>query len=78
MMPRKPNMTQKEIEVAQKKFLNGENAWSEKKSNEPGKWYNLLIPAQIHAEAKYNASMEGISLAEYYIRAIKDANNSRK
>ena len=71
-------MNQKEIEVAQKKFLNGENAWSEKKSNEPGKWYNLLIPAQIHAESKYNASMEGISLAEYYIRAIKDANNSRK
>ncbi len=38
------------------------------------KMYNVPFPPEVHRQAKINAFNEGISLAEYLIRAVVQAN----
>ena len=37
--------------------------------------YNLALPIDVHARAKMFALMEGQSLAEYIINAVRNAND---
>ena len=60
------------------KFLSGDNppissqgSHTDKKAV---KMYNVPFPPEVHRQAKINALNEGISLAEYLIRAIVEAN----
>lgn len=38
------------------------------------KMYNVPFPPEVHRQAKINALNEGISLADYIIRAVVEAN----
>ena len=40
--------------------------------------YNVPFPIEVHKQAKINAFNEGISLAEYLIRAVAEANERYK
>ena len=40
--------------------------------------YNVPFPPAVHKQAKINALNEGISLAEYLIRAVAEANERYK
>ncbi len=42
------------------------------------KMYNVPFPPAVHKQAKINALNEGISLAEYLIRAVAEANERYK
>lgn len=78
MLPRKPVTNSNQIEMLQEKFVNGSTVGkSQTEAVGEVKWYNLPIPIEIHAAAKYNAILEGISLAKYYINAISEANARR-
>ena len=85
MIPSKPkfkDMSDAERSAAAEKFLSGDEP--KKVSNikpkqvEHTRMYNLPIPVEVNAQAKYYASLEGISLAEYYLQAINEANERRK
>lgn len=77
MIPRKPTTDNEKREAMQEQFVKGADR---KKKAAAGdiRWYNLPIPAKIHAAAKYNAMIEGVSLAKYYIDAIAAANERRE
>ena len=67
------------------KFLNGEkppNKPSKKEKyaadKKAVKMYNVPFPPEVHKQAKINALNEGISLAEYLIRAVTEANERYK
>ncbi len=70
------------------KFLNGEkppdkpskkNHHAADNANKKAvKMYNVPFPPEVHKQAKINALNEGISLAEYLIRAVTEANERYK
>lgn len=67
------------------KFLNGEKPpdKSSKKAHHVAdkkavKMYNVPFPPEVHKQAKINALNEGVSLAEYLIRAVTEANERYK
>ncbi len=83
-IPSNPQISDKVME----KFLNGDKppAASETKgeklynsaNKKAVKMYNVPFPIEVHKQAKINAFNEGISLAEYLIRAVAEANERYK
>ena len=73
-IPSNPKISDNVIE----KFLSGdkppfkESARTDKKAV---KMYNVPLPVEVHKQAKINSLNEGISLAEYIIRAVVEAND---
>lgn len=73
---------------AMEKFISGEKPpvkeskplASDSKSGDKKvvKMYNVPFPPEVHRQAKLNAFNEGISLAEYLIRAVVAANEHYK
>ena len=85
-IPMRPKMTKEETELMQEQFMRGESLPAKpqgnktvKAQNTPGKnnvkLYNLALPIAVHAKAKMFALMEGQSLAEYIINAVRNAND---
>lgn len=50
----------------------------QKKSAKAVRMYNVPFPLSVHRQAKLNAYNEGISLVEYLIRAVAEANEHYK
>ncbi|PWM77014.1 MAG: hypothetical protein DBY32_09320 [Phascolarctobacterium sp.] len=85
-IPTRPKMTKEETELVQEQFMRGNrlpdikqiNDKSKRAKNTGGKngvkMYNLPLPIEVHAKAKMLALMEGKSLADYIISAVKKAN----
>lgn len=89
MLPSKPMMSDKEREAAAERFINGSGSntapiapaqRSKQKSvtnirNKEGiKMYNVPLPTEVHKKAKNCANNLGITLAQYVINAIAEAN----
>ena len=89
MLPSKPMMSEKEREAVVERFINGavsntapvaSNQHSNQKSstnirNKEGiKMYNVPLPTEVHKRAKNCANNMGITLAQYVINAIAEAN----
>ena len=77
-IPQNPQIPSADV---MEKFLNGEKPpkkihyAADKKAV---KMYNVPFPPGVHKQAKINALNEGISLAEYLIRAVTEANERYK
>lgn len=84
-IPQNPQIPSADV---MEKFLNGENPpdTPSKKNHHAAdnankkavKMYNVPFPPEVHKQAKINALNEGISLAEYLIRAVTEANERYK
>ena len=85
-IPMRPKMTKEETELMQEQFMRGESLPAKPQGNKTVKaqitpcknnvkMYNLALPIDVHAKAKMFALMEGQSLAEYIINAVRNAND---
>lgn len=81
-IPQNPQIPSADV---MEKFLNGEKPPNKpsKKTHQAAdkkavKMYNVPLPPEVHKQAKINALNEGISLAEYLIRAVTEANERYK
>lgn len=79
-------MTREETELVQEQFMRGERIQAPKTTDKHAKtkntagkgnvkMYNLALPVDVHAKAKMFALMEGKSLAEYIVNAVRKAND---
>lgn len=85
-IPARPKMTHEETEMLQEQFMRGKGISDKpteikmpKQKNTAAKgnvkMYNLPMPIDVHAKAKMLAIMEGKSLADYIISAVRKAND---
>ena len=85
-IPARPKMTREETEILQEQFMRGEGRTNKPAEIKPPKakntaikgkvkMYNLPMPIDGHAKAKMLAIMEGKSLADYIIGAVRKAND---
>lgn len=85
-IPTRPKMTKEETEIMQEQFMRGERITDKPAEIKPVKtkntaskgnvkMYNLPMPIDVHAKAKMLALMEGKSLADYIISAVRKAND---
>lgn len=85
-IPTRPKMTKEETEMMQEQFMRGDRINDKPAEIKPVKpkntaskgnvkMYNLPMPIDVHAKAKMLALMEGKSLADYIISAVRKAND---
>lgn len=79
MIPRKPKTITAQQEAAIESFINGKeptkNNKTATKDKTDIKMYNLPMPKELHATAKYKATLKGQSLLAYILEAIEEKNN---
>ena len=82
MLPPKPDLQPSLESVAENKaaqnFLRGKTERGAVPKSGRVKMYNVPVPFEDYVEARTHAAIEGLTLADYYIKAIHEANERRK
>lgn len=79
MIPKKPKTITAQQEAAIENFINGEQPITKNKTTNKDKtdikMYNLPMPKELHATAKYKATLKGQTLLAYILEAIEEKNS---
>lgn len=79
MIPKKPKTITAQQEAAIENFINGEQPITKDKTTNKDKtdvkMYNLPMPKELHATAKYKATLKGQTLLAYILEAIEEKNS---
>lgn len=79
MIPKKPKTITAQQEAAIESFINGSQPTTKKQTTSIDKtnikMYNLPMPKELHATAKYKATLKGQTLLAYILEAIEEKNN---